>query len=164
VTSEEHGLTQPSATGAVDVAADPAVVYGLLVALASLVDIAEETAALTWVKGTAAVPGAKFRGRNRIGLRRWSTTCTVTDADPDTRFAFEVRYPPGILVARWQYDIAPTDGASGCRVTESTWDRRPVWFKGPSVIVTGVRDRRAVNTVNIERTLQRLKQRAEAAS
>ncbi|MGW9046997.1 SRPBCC family protein [Streptomyces lydicus] len=67
--------------------------------------------------------GARFRGHNRNGLRRWVTTSRITDADPGRRFAYEVTAPLGVPVSRWQYDIAPS--AKGCTVTETTWTRGP---------------------------------------
>jgi Polyketide cyclase / dehydrase and lipid transport len=153
---------QPSASATVEVAAAPEVVYRLVSDLSSLAELAEETSALRWRKGaSAAAPGAVFKGTNRIGWRRWSTTCTVTDADPGRRFAFDVTHTV-VPVARWQYDIAPTDG--GCTVTESTWDRRPKWFEVLSRPATGVSDRVTVNTSNIQATLQRLKARAERSA
>jgi len=78
-----------------------------------------------------------FAGHNQNGSKRWSTKCTVTDAEPGRLFAFDVRHTV-FPIARWQYDIVASDG--GCRVTE----------------------RVAANTKNIELTLQRLKRRAEA--
>lgn len=103
-------------------------------------------------------PRRGFAGHNENRGRRWSTRCTVTDAEPGRRFAFDVRY--SILpVARWQYDIVAADG--GCEVTESTWDRRPGWFRKVAGKATGVSDRVAANTEHIRLTLQRLKQRAE---
>lgn len=152
-------MTSPTATGQVEIAATPDVVYGLLTDLATLAELAEETSVMRWVSGNVATPGAKFRGTNRNGWRRWTTTCTVTDAMPDTRFAFDVSHT-GIPVSRWQYDIT-ADGA-GCLVTESTWDRRPGWFRAPAGLATGVSDRTAANTANIAATLQRLKLRAES--
>ena len=77
---------------------------------------------MDWRKGDAVRPGAVFKGHNRNGVFRWSTTCTVTDAEPGRLFAFDVRYF-GVPVASWRYDIA--DRGGGCRVTEGTWDRRP---------------------------------------
>jgi hypothetical protein len=99
-----------------------------------------------------------FKGHNRNGLFRWSTKCTVTDAEPGQIFAFNVRYF-GVPVARWRYDIAGADG--GCRVTERTWDQRPGWFSKTAWIGTGVRDRDAANAEHIKLTLQRLKAKAE---
>lgn len=81
----------------------------------------------------------------------------MTDAGP-TRFAFEVR-SFGLPVSRRQHDIEPT--AEGCRVTESTWDRRPGWFRPLTAPATGVRDRGAEDQRNIERTLARLKDAVE---
>ncbi|MCU1659080.1 MAG: polyketide cyclase [Pseudonocardiales bacterium] len=154
----------PNASGCVDIAATPAVVYGLLTDLETLTALADETSRMTWRSGSSAVPGARFRGTNRHGRRRWSTECTVIDAEPDALFAFDVRFPPGIPVSRWQYDIEPMPDGVGSRVTESTWDRRPVWFKLPAELATGVRHRGAANQVHIQNTLRRLKERAEAVS
>jgi hypothetical protein len=116
----------------------------------------------TWLGGARqAAVGARFRGHNRRARRRWSTTATVTDAEPGRRFAFEVVSVARIPVSRWQYDIRPTDG--GCRVEERTWDRRPSWFRPLANLFTGVRDRAECNRRNIEHTLGRLKAAAEAA-
>jgi hypothetical protein len=100
-----------------------------------------------------------FKGTNRNGWRRWTTTCTVTDAEPGRRFAFDVRHTV-VPISRWQYEIEPTAG--GCTVTESTWDRRPGWFKGVAALATGVPQRTDANDAHIAATLQRLKARAEA--
>jgi hypothetical protein len=116
---------------------------------------------MSWQRGTCATPGAVFRGRNRNGVYRWSTRCTVTDAVPGRMFAFEVDLPlPGTDIARWQYDIVGADG--GCRVTESTWDRRSKAFAVVGRISTGTKDRDAANREHITATLGRLKARAEA--
>lgn len=150
-----------SAQATVDIAADPDTVYGLITDLPTLADLAEETTAMAWKTGDAARPGAVFVGRNRNGVRRWSTVCTVTAAEPGRVFGFDVgRF--GIPVAHWRYGIEPTGG--GCRVTEQTWDRRPGWFAATAGLVTGVRDRGAANAEHIRLTLQRLKARAESLS
>lgn len=156
-------MNPPTASASVDVAAAPELVYGLITDLMVLAELAAETTAMTWRSGSAALPGAVFKGSNRNGWRRWSTTCTVTDADPGRIFAFDVNHnPPTVPVSRWQYDIEPTAG--GCRVTESTWDRRPGWFKKPAQLATGVRDRSGANAEHIEATLRRLKARAESST
>lgn len=139
--------------------ARPDVVYGLITDLPTLASLAEEAVAMEWRKGDAVRPGAVFTGHNESPVRRWSTRCTVTDAEPGQLFAFDVRHSL-IPVARWQYDIIEADG--GCRVTESTWDRRPRWFRKVAGKATGVSDRVAANSEHIRLTLQRLKQRAEA--
>jgi hypothetical protein len=151
---------EPSATSTVEIAASPATVYGLITDLAAMSEIAEETAAMRWAKGESAAPGAVFKGTNRNGWRKWTTKCTVTDAAPGERFAFNVSHT-GVPISRWQYEIAPMN--EGCTVTESTWDRRPGWYKTPAGLFTGVMNRQGANADHIQATLQRLKSRAEAA-
>jgi hypothetical protein len=107
---------------------------------------------------TPYVPARCSKGHNRNGVFRWSTTCTVTDAEPGRAFAFDVRYL-GLPIAHWRYDVAAEGG--GCRVTERTWDRRPGWFSKTAWIGTGVRDRDAANAEHIKLTLARLKEKAE---
>jgi polyketide cyclase/dehydrase/lipid transport protein len=153
-------MTDPSATATVHIAASPDVVYGLVTDLPTLASLAEEAVAMQWRKGNAVSRGAEFIGHNKSGSRRWSTRCTVTDAEPGRIFAFDVRHTV-IPIARWQYDIVADDG--GCRVTESTWDRRPGWFRKLASRTTGVPDRVAANTKHIQLTLERLKRCAETA-
>ena len=150
---------QAAAQAEVAINADPQAVYALITDLGTLAACAEEAKAMKWLQGDAARPGAVFKGTNRNGLRRWSTKCTVTDADPGQAFGFDVRYL-GIPVAHWRYDIAAQDG--GCRVTERMWDRRPGWFVKPGGLATGVMDRPTANTEHIKATLQRLKDKAES--
>ncbi|MCV7429998.1 SRPBCC family protein [Mycolicibacterium bacteremicum] len=143
----------------VTIAAEPAAVYALITDLPTLASLAEEAHAMSWTKGSAAAPGAVFKGQNRNGSKSWSTTCTVTTAEPGRAFAFDVKsavFP----VAHWRYDIVPAEG--GCTVTESTWDRRAGWFKKIAGLATGISDRDTANAEHIRLTLQRLKERAEA--
>jgi hypothetical protein len=154
-------MTVPGSAAAqaeVAVNADADTVYQLITDLSTFASLAEETRAMDWRRGDAARTGAVFKGHNRNGVFRWSTTCTVTDADPGRAFAFDVRYL-GVPVAHWRYDIV-AEGRS-CRVTERTWDRRPGWFSKTAWIGTGVRDRNAANAEHIKLTLQRLKEKAE---
>ena len=152
-------MTDPSVTASTQIDAGCDLVYGLITDLPTLALLAEEAVAMQWRKGGSARQGAVFVGHNENNGRRWTTTCTVTDAERGRRFAFDVRY---LLfpIARWQYDIVAADG--GCRVTESTWDRRPGWLRKMAHRSTGVTDRAAANSEHIRLTLQRLKQRAEA--
>ena len=147
-----------SAHADVDIDAGPDAVYVLLTDLPTLTTLAEETTAMAWHKGDSARPGAVFKGKNRNGWRSWTTVCTVTDAEPGRVFAFDV-HSAGIPVAHWRYDLAAAD--AGCRVTESTWDRRPPWFAKVAGYLTGVHDRASANAEHITATLRRLKHRAE---
>ena len=156
-------MTQRDAASAgaeVTIDADADTVYQLITDLPTLASLAEENEAMEWRKGDKVSPGAVFKGTNRNGSHRWSTTCTVTEAEPGRVFAFDVRYTV-LPIAHWRYDIVPAEGG-GCRVTERAWDRRPGWFSKTAWIGTGVRDRDAANAEHIKLTLARLKEKAEA--
>lgn len=119
-------------------------------------------------RGSATGPavGVVFRGSNRNGRRRWSTTVRVDRCEPGRSFAFAVTSVLSIPVSHWSYDIAPDSapepGGGACTVTETWEDRRPGWFKGPAGLVTGVRQRDDGSTAaNLERTLAALKELAE---
>lgn len=148
----------PTATASVEIDAAAEAVYALITDLDAMAALAEETTALEWHKGDRARPGAVFRGKNTHGSRSWTTTCTVTAATPGRVFAFDVKSVV-IPVAHWRYEITALD--DGCRVTESTWDQRPGWFRGIAGLATGVKDRTGANGEHIRATLRRLKERAE---
>lgn len=141
------------------IAADPAAVYALITDLPTLATLGEEVHAMEWLKGSSATSGATFRGRNRNGGRTWTTTCTVTDADPGRAFAFDVKTFGFVPVSHWRYELTPA--AQGCIVTEQTWDRRPGWIRKPAEFSTGVHDRTGANAEHIKLTLAKLKERAE---
>jgi polyketide cyclase/dehydrase/lipid transport protein len=78
------------------------------------------------VKGaTGPALGAVFKGTNRNGIRRWSTTVTVIVCEPGKVFEFAVTSGP-LAVANWRYEFEETE--TGCRVTESWLDKRTPWF------------------------------------
>lgn len=115
-----------------------------------------------WLGGASGpTPGARFRGTNRRGWRRWSTRCTVVDADPPRRFAFRVT-SGGLAVAEWRYELEPTD--AGCRVTETFVDQRGVLVRTAGRLLTGVADRAAHNRAGMRQTLDALAEAAPQAS
>ena len=92
------------------VAADPLTVYQLISDVSRMGEWSPETLSCRWLKGAdSANVGARFKGSNRNGWHRWSTTCTVTSADPGSRFAFDVDLF-GVPVASWEYDITAQGG------------------------------------------------------
>ena len=141
------------------ITADPAVVYDLVSNLPRMGEWSPENTGGKWLDGaTGPAVGARFRGTNRKGLRRWSTTVVVTAADRGSRFACDVTYGP-LAISHWDYTIA-TDPA-GCRLTETWSERRPAWMKLMSVPVMGVADRAAHNRRGMEQTLAAVKAAAE---
>ncbi|MBB3049778.1 hypothetical protein FHS23_000773 [Prauserella isguenensis] len=153
---------EPDASGSIHIDASPEQVYSLISDPGVMAELAGEYEGFRWLDGAAEVaPGVRFRGRNRHGFIRWSTTATVTDAAEGEKFAFDVGVGP-IRVSRWQYDIEP-DG-DGCRVVESTWDRRVAPIRVITGVAIGTPDRAGLNKRNIAKTLAGLKQRAEAVT
>jgi uncharacterized protein YndB with AHSA1/START domain len=143
-----------------DISAPADKVWSLVSDLPRMGEWSPENTGGRWLNGAnGPLVGAKFRGRNAKGLRRWSTTCTVTDATPGKRFSFDVTYGP-LTISTWEYDF--TDGVGTTRVTESWTDRRPVWMKVASGPVMGVLDRNDHNRRGMEHTLAALKRAAES--
>ncbi len=143
------------------VAAPAQRVFALVSDLARMGEWSPEATGGRWIapaQGPAL--GARFRGKNARGFRRWSTVATVTAYDPPRRFAFDV-VAVGFTVSGWAYTIEPDP--AGCTVTEAWTDRRGrtlTWLGGP---VTGVRDRSAYNRAGMEATLARLAAAAGAS-
>ncbi|HEY1827518.1 MAG TPA: SRPBCC family protein [Acidimicrobiales bacterium] len=109
------------------IAAPPDKVWAMVSDLPRMGDWSPENVGGEWIKGaTGPALGALFKGKNRNGFRRWSTTAKVIDCQPGT--AFEIAITSfGFHVASWRYDFEPTP--DGCTVTESWNDKRPVWMK-----------------------------------
>jgi Polyketide cyclase / dehydrase and lipid transport len=159
-----HSATTVPATVQVEqaIAASPESLYEMVSDVTSMGSWSPETTVCRWLGGaTGPVLGARFKGTNRNGWRRWRTTCTVVSADSGRRFAFDVDYGP-LPVARWAYDFFP-DGA-GCRVVETWTDRRQGWMIKVSPVVMGVSDRVGHNRESMTTTLSRLRAAAEHES
>lgn len=145
-----------------EIEAPPERVWDLVSDLPRMGEWSNENTGGTWLDDKAGpVVGAQFRGRNRNGVRRWSTRVTVVEAVPGSRFAFEVDLP-GIPISRWSYDLQPSD--RGCLVTEAWIDRRPGWFKPVARLATGVADRAVHTRSGIELTLEQIASVAESTS
>lgn len=152
--------SEPIATGQVTINASPAEVYRLISDPSAMAQFAEEFFRARWLGGASEPKvGAKFRGMNRNGRRRWWTTCTVTEAEPGRRFVYEVSTPFKVPISRWEYDLEPTE--NGCTITESSFLRVPGWFIPFAIMITGEPDRPAANQAHIATTLTRLKEHLE---
>jgi uncharacterized protein YndB with AHSA1/START domain len=134
-------------------AADPDTVYALISDVTRMGEWSPEATGASWTGGTPGTAGATFRGNNRNGLFRWSTTCTVTSAEPGRRFGFAVTWL-GMPISDWEYVITPADG--GCDVRESTTDRRSALLRIVTSAGTGVAQRAEHNRRTMEQTLDAL--------
>jgi len=143
------------------IAAPPQALYRLVSDITRMGEWSPENKSCRWVGGaTGPSVGARFKGANRRGWRRWSTICTIVAADPGRTFGFDVGFGP-VPISRWTYTFAP-DG-EGCRVTESWVDRRPGWMRRLSPVVMGVRDQAGHNRNSMRATLGELRRSAESA-
>jgi uncharacterized protein YndB with AHSA1/START domain len=141
------------------ISAAPEALYALISDVTNMGRWSPENHACTWIKGARGpVVGARFKGSNKDGWRRWSTVSQVVAADPGRRFAFDTRFI-GVSISRWSYDFE-ADG-DGTRVVETWEDRRPKLMRSPSKVVMGVPDRPGHNRAGMEATLAALKESAE---
>jgi uncharacterized protein YndB with AHSA1/START domain len=142
-----------------DVAAPPEQVWAMVADVTRMGEWSPETEGAVWL-GDASGPavGARFRGTNRNGKKRWNTVARVVDAEPGRAFAFQVT-AIGFKVAEWRYTFEPTD--HGCRVTETWIDQRGRTATTLGKPVSGVADRGTHNRAGMEETLDRLKAAAE---
>lgn len=136
------------------VVASPERLYALISDLPRMGEWSPENDGGKWLKGaTGPAVGAKFKGKNHHGWRRWSTIATVVTADPGREFAFDVK-AAGLKVARWGYRLTAVEG--GTEVTEYWTDHRSPLIAKITGVAVGARDRQAHNRSGMEVTLDRL--------
>ncbi len=142
-----------------DIGAPAEAVWAMVSDLPRMGEWSPENQGAKWLRGgTGAEPGAKFRGTNRNGKRKWNTLGTIVDAVPGRLLTFRIT-AAGLKVAEWRYVFEPTAG--GCRVTETWVDQRGRIVKALGKPVSGVADRAEHNRIGMVRTLARLKEAAE---
>jgi uncharacterized protein YndB with AHSA1/START domain len=125
-------------------------------------DLSPENVGGTWLKGaTGPAVGARFKGDNENGKKKWSTNGKVIECEPGRAFAFEVTAGP-FKVSRWTYRFEPT--ATGCQVTETWTDDRGKFVVFMGKIVSGVGDRAVHNRATMEATLDRLAALSESSA
>ena len=146
------------------IAAPPQVVWGLVADVTRMGEWSPETTGCEWLDGAdGPVVGARFRGHNRRGWSKWSTTCEVTACEPGREFSFVVggaRDPQTV----WSYVFVPLRG--GTEVRESFELIAPLTGLDRALtrMLARVKDREADLEDQMRQTLSRLKQAAEAPS
>ena len=142
--------------------AAPEAVYDLVADVTKMGSWSPECVRGEWLGGAAGPEvGARFRGRNRHGLVRWSTKPLVVTADRGREFGFVSPDMRGRDNVRWTYRFEAS--GSGTDVTESF----EVLRDAPFFILLfyrwgmGVKDRKADLEANMGQTLQALKAAAE---
>jgi len=145
-----------------DIAASPEQLWSMVSDMTRMGEWSPENVGGEWLgDATAPTMGAKFRGSNERGKKKWKTEATVTEADAGRVFAFAVSAGP-VDVAEWRYTFEPT--AAGCHVTETWIDKRGAIPKVLGKFISGVGDRATHNREGMETTLERLAAVAEATT
>ena len=151
---------QLSVTQEINAPADK--VWAMVSDLTRMGEWSPENEGATWLRGaTGPVVGAAFRGVNRNGKKKWTTSGTIIELEPGRVVAFRTS-AAGFKVAEWRYAFETT--SNGCRVTETWIDQRGAIAKALGKPVSGVADRASHNRDSMEKTLERLKSAAESSS
>jgi uncharacterized protein YndB with AHSA1/START domain len=135
-------------------------IYEIVTDIAQMGRLSPECTGGRWLDGaTGPAVGARFKGSNKRGIARWSTTNEVVVADPGVAFSFETQQS----AARWTYRMQPE--GTGTLVTES----RELFKKRPTVAVVftklflGGEDGHSRELRDgMQQTLQRVKEIAES--
>lgn len=143
----------------IHIEASPADVYALVTDVAGMGRFSPECTGGRWLDGaTGPAEGARFKGLNRRGAVRWSTTNEVVTAEPGVAFAFETKQSG----MRWSYHLeADVDGTL---LTESRepWRPRPLLAKIVSAVALGgVASHDDEMRAGMTATLEKIKQVAE---
>lgn len=135
-------------------------IYAVVTDIAQMGRLSPECTGGRWLHGaTGPAVGALFKGTNKRGAARWSTTNRVVVATPNEEFSFETKQSG----TRWSYRLAP-DG-DGTLVTESRAAFKPrprsarVFSK---LFLGGVDEHDDEMRAGMRRTLERLRDVCEA--
>jgi|SRR5882757_708925 len=111
-----------------------------------------------WQGAVVPAPGAVFKGSNKRGVMRWTTTCTVLDYDAPKRFSFKVAESR----MRWGYRLEPEAGGTLLTEWREHTGRLPVAMR--IIIASGLlgKDREQLMIDDMRTTLERVKRAVEA--
>lgn len=156
--------TAPTCSATTEVAAPADDLYAMVSDVTRMGEWSPEATGGTWLKGaTGPAVGSRFRGRNRLGVRRWFTDNEVVEADVGRAFAFRTTSGP-LAVSLWRYRFEPSADGSSTTVTEEWTDERGALVRWGGRLLTGVGDRAQHNRKSMEETLVALKAAAEGSA
>jgi uncharacterized protein YndB with AHSA1/START domain len=139
--------------------APPEKVYAMVTDVTRMGEWSPECRKAEWIGGaTGPAVGARFKGHNKLGIARWSTTPTVKVADRGREFTFETG-KPGKEQTRWTYRFEPK--GSGTELTE----RFEALRYGAFMKLTAKPEKRVAKLeADIQQTLRRIKEAAEGSA
>lgn len=157
---EAHETSQPVDAVSLHIEAPPERIYDIVTDIAQMGRLSPECTGGRWLAGASGpAVGARFKGSNKRGLARWSTTNEVVAAEPSREFAFETQQSG----TRWSYRLEP-DG-DGTVVTEAraAFKDRPLVARVFSKLALGgIAEHDQEMRDGMRATLERLKAVAEA--
>jgi uncharacterized protein YndB with AHSA1/START domain len=111
--------TAQHGSASIEVAAPTDLVYDLITDVARMGEWSPECYRCQWLDGaTAAAPGLRFRGYNRLAGFRWQRTAVIETADRGKEFSFTtVDDRTGRQETHWRFTMEPTP--TGTLLTES---------------------------------------------
>jgi uncharacterized protein YndB with AHSA1/START domain len=155
-----HESSHPADEVSMRIEAPPERIYAIVTDIAAMGRLSPECTGGNWLDGaTGPAVGARFKGRNRRGLARWSTTNEVIEADPGRAFGFKTLQSG----YQWTYRMEP-DG-EGTVVTESRapFRERPLVARVFTQLLLGGEDGHTDELrAGMQQTLERVKAIAEA--
>jgi uncharacterized protein YndB with AHSA1/START domain len=145
-----------TASRSIEISASAESVYDLLSDVTRTGEWSPECHTCTWLDAPGQV-GSKFKGRNRNGFLRWTTTATVEAAERPKAFQFAT-YLGKRPVTRWRYELS---GDGPVTLTESFESLRT-----PAAVALVerifMRNRQEQLEAGIQSTVERIKAIAEA--
>ncbi|HEX3261573.1 MAG TPA: SRPBCC family protein [Pseudonocardia sp.] len=142
--------------GAAEVVVDaaPEAVWAVLADVTRIGEWSHECRGAEWLDGaTAAAPGVRFRGRNKVGaLVRWARVCVIRAVDAPHELVWETVGPPLMRDASlWRVRLDPVDGGTRIRqefriLSMAAWADRAV-----AAVIPAHRDRIAALEADLRR-------------
>jgi hypothetical protein len=138
------------------IAAPPGALYDLVADVTRMGEWSPECIRCEWLDGaTGPAVGARFKGTNKRGLIRWSTTPRIVAAVPGREFAFVTTHR-GHDETRWRYRFDPDGDGTMVRETFEMLADLPWYLRLIERIAMGVKDRHADLEGGMSETLRRL--------
>ena len=141
-------------------AAPPEAVYEAIADVTRMPEFSPEVVECRWVDGaTGPAVGARFKGSNKRGIARWSTTNQVVEAEPGATFSFETQQSG----MRWTYRIQADGTGSLVSESRSEFKERPAVARiFTKIFLGGVDDHDDELRAGMRQTLERVKAIAES--
>ena len=147
----------------VHISAPPEVVYNLVSDVTRMGEWSPECVDCEWLDGaTGAAVGARFRGKNKNGMVRWSNKPRVVVAESGSQFAFVVPDLLGKDSTKWTYRFEPSGDGTDVIESFEVLATIPLYVRLGQKFMMGSKDRGAELEANMRLTLERIKSSVEA--